>query len=118
MWLQDILRTELGFNGIVISDDLSMQAAHVIPAVSARVDAALQAGCDLVLLCNSFESVSAVLKDYDEGQLSLSVEQLTPRYSHLFSHHARSEVMTMDTLKASEKWQQAVSTSDNAQINS
>jgi beta-N-acetylhexosaminidase len=55
-WLQDILRGQLGFQGLVFSDDLNMAAARVIdgkpvsPTTAAL--AALQAGCDMVLLCN------------------------------------------------------------------
>jgi beta-N-acetylhexosaminidase len=56
VWLQDILRGELGFTGAVFSDDLSMEGARVIDGrpVSATDAAvlALDAGCDLVLLCN------------------------------------------------------------------
>jgi beta-N-acetylhexosaminidase len=56
VWLQDILRGELGFTGAVFSDDLSMEGARVIDgravsAIDAAVEA-LHAGCDLVLLCN------------------------------------------------------------------
>lgn len=50
-WIQHILRTELGFNGAVISDDISMAAAGVAGGVAERVHAHLQAGCDLVLAC-------------------------------------------------------------------
>lgn len=55
-WLQDILRGELGFAGAVFSDDLSMEGArqldgHSLSFTQAAV-AALNAGCDLVLLCN------------------------------------------------------------------
>jgi len=56
VWLQDILRGQFGFTGAVFSDDLSMEGARVIDghAVSASDAAveALNAGCDLVLLCN------------------------------------------------------------------
>lgn len=55
-WLQDVLRRQLGFTGAIFSDDLSMAAARQIEgeAVSFTTAAlaALQAGCDLVLLCN------------------------------------------------------------------
>jgi beta-N-acetylhexosaminidase len=51
VWIEDILRGELGFGGIVISDDISMAAAGAAGGIAARVKAHLAAGCDLVLAC-------------------------------------------------------------------
>jgi len=55
-WVHDILRGQLGFDGVVCTDDLSMAAARQIGgrelSYSEAVMAALQAGCDLALLCN------------------------------------------------------------------
>ncbi|MGO4700162.1 beta-N-acetylhexosaminidase [Dyella sp. 2RAB6] len=51
VWIQQVLRGELGFNGAVISDDISMAAAGAAGGVAARVAAHLDAGCDLVLAC-------------------------------------------------------------------
>ena len=50
-WIEGILRGELGFNGAVISDDISMAAAGAAGSVGERVRAHLDAGCDLVLAC-------------------------------------------------------------------
>lgn len=51
VWIEQILRGELGFVGAVISDDISMAAAGAAGTVGERVVAHLDAGCDLVLAC-------------------------------------------------------------------
>ena len=51
VWIQDVLRDELGFRGVAFSDDIGMAAAEAAGGVNARVNAHLDAGCDLVLVC-------------------------------------------------------------------
>ena len=50
-WIGDILRRDMGFGGIVFSDDIGMAAAESAGGVKARIDAHLDAGCDAVLVC-------------------------------------------------------------------
>ncbi|KQZ55966.1 MULTISPECIES: beta-N-acetylhexosaminidase [unclassified Lysobacter] len=62
-WIEEILRKEMGFRGVVFSDDIGMAAAFSAGGVKARIDAHLDAGCDVVLVCHPDlvdESLAAV----------------------------------------------------------
>ncbi|SIQ85864.1 beta-N-acetylhexosaminidase [Pseudacidovorax sp. RU35E] len=107
-WLQAVLRGRLGFTGAVISDDLSMEGARhlegrlLTPAQAALQ--ALQAGCDLALLCNQSLNGGAVLDEfldgmaqaYARGDLAPSPEREARRRSLL----PRGEALDWDALMA------------------
>jgi beta-N-acetylhexosaminidase len=51
-WIEEILRDQMGFRGVVFSDDIGMAAAFSAGGVKSRIDAHLDAGCDVVLVCH------------------------------------------------------------------
>ena len=61
VWLKDVLREALGFKGLVFSDDLSMHAATQVGPPVIRANKAVEAGCDVVLVCNAPDDADAVL---------------------------------------------------------
>jgi beta-N-acetylhexosaminidase len=69
VWLQEILRRRLGFDGMVFSDDLSMEGASVAGGIVERGRAALEAGCDMVLVCNAREAALRLLDGLGPARL-------------------------------------------------
>lgn len=91
IWLKDILRKELGFEGCIFSDDLSMEGATVAGGVVQRAEAALNAGCDMVLVCNKPESA-------DELLAGLKWEMPAPSRARLAHMHGRTHPRSLPQL--------------------
>ncbi len=74
-WLQDILREQLGFKGVVLSDDLNMQGANISADYADRVLAAREAGCDFALVCNNRDGVIQVLDNVPHAAHQLTEDK-------------------------------------------
>ena len=70
-WLQEVLRGKLGFEGLIFSDDLSMEGASTAGGIPERARAALDAGCDQVLLCQDPEGQDRLLDSLASVPVSL-----------------------------------------------
>ncbi|MGY8524030.1 beta-N-acetylhexosaminidase [Paracidovorax citrulli] len=100
-WLQDILRGQLGFEGVIFSDDLSMEGASVAGTVTEAARAALNAGCDMVLICNHPERADQLLAELDVVPPKASQR----RVRRLF---ARGKAMDWNKLELDPLYRQAM----------
>lgn len=99
VWLQAILRGQLGFEGAVISDDLNMAAAKAQGNIVQRAQNALDAGCDLVLALNDLKAADTLLQ-----QLHYQVSLLSHGRMIVLHGHARFSVKL---LRQQPQWRQA-----------
>ena len=86
-WLQKVLRERLGFNGVIFSDDLSMEGATVGGDVTTRSLAALNAGCDMVLLCNRPDLADELLANLQWKMPAQSIVRLARMHG---AHHPQT----------------------------
>ena len=97
-WITQILRGELGFHGCVFADDLSMAGAVAFGDVIERAGLALDAGCDVLPICNDRHSVELVLKAFGANVGSAASQ------ARLVRMRARGEPPV--DLRANRHWQE------------
>ena len=99
VWLQQVLRQDIGYDGVIFSDDLSMKGAEVIGDFEQRATHALSAGCDMVLVCNDREATLAVMESLKEFKISKDSDRRLRRMK------MKSTPIGLRQLKQSERWQ-------------
>ena len=99
LWIERELRSRLGFGGAAFCDDLSMKATSAYGSMRRRAKRALEAGCDMVLVCNDRRCAEQAVQALNDYSNPLSLVRLARLHG---TGHALRE-----TLRASELWQQA-----------
>jgi beta-N-acetylhexosaminidase len=98
-WIQEELRSKLGFGGAVFCDDLSMAATAAYGNMPRRASRALAAGCDMVLVCNDRSAAEQAVEALGTWSNPLSLVRLARL--HGTRHTA------LPALQASEEWRRA-----------
>lgn len=103
-WLQDILRAQLQFKGIIFSDDLGMAGATVAGSMTERAYAALDAGCDMVLVCNDRAGAIEVIEALECRQ-----HDIAKASGKCYELLAKTAAMTLPVLRNHPRWHAAQS---------
>ena len=97
-WLKEVLRQQLGFQGTIFSDDISMKGAAFLGSYTERAQAAIVAGCDMVLVCNNQQAAIKVLDTLDRDISPASQVRL-------IRMHGRKQKLTLKELQNDLHWQ-------------
>lgn len=102
IWLKDILQKKMGFDGVIFSDDLSMEGAAQIGAYDLRAQAALEAGCTSILVCNQRAEAEKVV-EFLELRKVLHKDSRLQQLSHACS------IKSIQQLRDGPRWADAQS---------
>ncbi|CAM3119754.1 Beta-hexosaminidase [Vibrio mytili] len=94
-WLKQILRQQLGFKGLIFSDDLTMEGAAIMGGPAERASQAQKAGCDMLLMCNKRQAQVEVLDNLPISNVVLATSLL------------KKQSVSLSELKLSQEWKAA-----------
>ena len=99
-WLQEILRNKMNFDGLIFSDDLTMHGASVMGDMLTRCHSAVEAGCDMILICNDREAVESVIDRLDVAPSMARTKRIQSMLAAPSQHFN-----SLAELQESEAWQ-------------
>ena len=99
VWLKEILRGQLQFQGTVFSDDINMAGAEFAGDFPGRANCALVAGCDMVLVCNNRDAVHTLLDQFSYSPNPVS-------HARLIRMHGKKTIR-LDELHQDKNWQES-----------
>ena len=94
-WIGELLRGQFNYQGVVFSDDLTMQGAQTYGGIEQRLHAALDAGCDMALICNSPQDIPlaiASLEDYSNATAQQRLEKFYGRSPSLLTQNDMQDI--------------------------
>jgi beta-N-acetylhexosaminidase len=106
-WLQGYLRGSLDYQGVIMSDDLGMHAAHVAGNLVERCSQSLQAGCDLVLACQPAD-VEELLTSLDSAAMPDASRAIAALYGTAHQSWAELEMAAAQGAPEWRHWQQSL----------
>lgn len=98
-WLKTVLRQQLDYDGVIFSDDLSMQGAAIAGDYAQRAAQALNAGCDMLLVCNNREGALQTLESLRDYHYPLACQQ------RLQKLQSKTQPIGLAAVQQSERWQ-------------
>jgi len=99
-WLKEILREKLSYEGIIFSDDLTMQSAVEIGSMQDRINQSLYAGCDLILWCRPDKSIKSIISQLSEVIIdkTASYEKIRPSIESIDQKELNDRIEELNAL--------------------
>ncbi|MDO4997082.1 MAG: beta-N-acetylhexosaminidase [Neisseria sp.] len=114
VWLQNVLREKIGFDGVIFSDDMTMEGAVSAGGIKQRCALAFEAGCDIVLVCNRPDLVDELRNDF----VAPNNPNLAARWQYMagtLSPEQASEIMQSNEFQAAQAICQQLSSPKDTQ---